>query len=462
MRGLPGRHAILWSALNGAAVALLTTCQCHPATGSGGGPSTPERIGRTSSPVQGSGSPNLASCEPLPPPSGSVVTVSPRQAGQLPRIVRRARQGETILLEDGTYDLDGGTLHFGTPGVTLRSRSGDRDAVVLDGRYATSEIVLVTASEVTIAEVTLARALHHPIHISPGDDGDIDGVRVYGVRIVDPGQQAIKVNQSPDESQFVDRGEVACSVIELTDAGRERVLEINGSCYTGGLDIHMARDWVVRDNHFEGFYCTRDLSEHAIHFWKGCRGSLVERNVIVDSARGIGFGMAAGGSGRRYQDLTSRGAPRADHYGGMVRNNVIVTQSADLFASESGADCGICMWSAQNASVVHNTVVAFGGEAFSSIEWRFPETSVNVWNNLVSHQLLPRDGASAQSGGNRDDATTSFFVDTSAERFDGHLRSATPAVNGGGVLEAGTCDRDMDGQLRDDHPDVGADEHGSP
>ena len=47
--------------------------------------------------------------------------------------------------------------------MTLRGQSGQRDAVVLDGNYVTTEIVQVVASDVTVADLTLREAWDHPI-----------------------------------------------------------------------------------------------------------------------------------------------------------------------------------------------------------------------------------------------------------------------------------------------------------
>ena len=59
------------------------------------------------------------SCSPLPPPSGTVIDVTPAQAGSLGSIIASARTGDTIRLADGTYVLSQ-ILVFRTPGVTLR------------------------------------------------------------------------------------------------------------------------------------------------------------------------------------------------------------------------------------------------------------------------------------------------------------------------------------------------------
>ena len=53
----------------------------------------------------------------------------------------------------------------------------------------------------------------------------------------------------------------------------------------GGVDAHAARGWTIRRNRIEGFWCPSGLSEHAIHFWSASRGTLVERNTIIDAAQ---------------------------------------------------------------------------------------------------------------------------------------------------------------------------------
>jgi uncharacterized repeat protein (TIGR01451 family) len=397
-------------------------------------------------------------CDPLPSPAGNVVHVYPSQAGQLGAIVEAAVSGDTILLHDGTYDLRGDYLWFGTPGVAMRSASGNREAVVIDGGYETAEIVNVHASNVTVADLTLKRAQDHPIHVVPPDDADIEGTLIYNVHIVDPGQQAIKINQNQAMTHFADRGEVACSHIELTDAGRQFVWQHNGSCYTGGVDGHRAWGWVVRDNVIQGFWCEEDLAEHAVHFWTGSRDTLVERNVLTDNARGVGFGLAESGDGRTYADDPCPDASYVGHYDGIVRNNFVFAARAELFSSEYGFDCGICLAQACSTQVVHNTV-ASTRPPFSSIEWRFSATNARIANNLVTHNLQERDGASATLAGNLTDAPLSLFVDGSGG--DLHLsQDASSAIDRGVPLAAGLCDDDIDGHPRPSGAgrDIGADE----
>ncbi len=393
-----------------------------------------------------------ADCEPLPPPSGTVVRVEPSQADELREIVAQAEPGTTILLADGYYDMSGGDtrhrLRFLTEGVTLRSESGNPEAVILDGGYGTDELVSIAASNVTIAEITLQRAYNHPIHVTGGAEGHITGVRLYRVRVIDPGQQGIKVNATA-EGHYADNGRIECSHVELTDDGRPHIRD---NCYTGGIDVHKARGWVVRRNTIVGFWCPSGLSEHGIHFWRQCRDTLVEDNVIVNCARGIGFGMASqpDANPRVYPDDPYPDAGYLDHIDGIIRNNFI-------FASINGFDSGISVWQARKVRIYHNTV-ASTVEPFSSIEWRFEATEVVLKNNLVTHVLMARNGAIADSAGNLEHADLSFFVDP--EAGDLHLRpqAAAAAIDHGVDLDPGECDEDIDGEPRQGPRDIGADE----
>ena len=235
-------------------------------------------------------------CAPLPPPSGSIVNVS--TVSQLENAVNSAVAGTTIRIADGTYNLNGAYLRIDVPNVTLRSASGNREAAILDGNYQTTEIIQIVASNVTIADLTLREAYYHPIHVMSGDAAHTLNTLIYNVHIVDPGEQAIKINPATS-GYYTDNGVIACSHIALTDAGRPH---IRNNCYTGGIDAHQARGWIIRDNLIEGFWCSSGLSEHGIHLWRGCRDTIVERNILRNNARGIGFGLTTDPGGRTYSD----------------------------------------------------------------------------------------------------------------------------------------------------------------
>jgi hypothetical protein len=395
-------------------------------------------------------------CPPLPPPTGDIVHVS--TVAELQEAVSNLTSNTTILIADGTYELHGDYLWFGTSGVTLRSTSGNREAVIIDGNYETNEIVHIAASNVTIADLTLKRAYDHPIHVAPPNDADIANTFIYNVHVIDPGQQAIKINQNEARTHFPDNGVVACSHIELTDEGRAHV---RNDCYTGGVDGHQARGWVIRDNVIEEFWCEHGLSEHGIHFWTGSRDTVVERNVLINNARGVGFGLGESDGGRVYDDNPCPSADYVGHFDGIIRNNFVFANRDVLFASDYGFDCGICLAQACGTQVPHNTVVSTDAP-FSSIEWRFSNTDAEITNNLVSHNLMQRNGGVASLEGNLENAPLSLFVDGAGG--DLHLAaSASSAIDQGISIAEGLCDDDIDGDPRPmgSAPDVGADEYGT-
>ncbi len=390
-------------------------------------------------------------CQPLPPPTGTIVAVS--TVGELQSAVNNATSGDTILIADGVYNLDGVYLRIDTPNVTLRAASGNREAVVLDGNYITTEIIQVVASNVTIADVTLREAYNHPIHVMTTAAGDTLNTIIYNVHLIDPGEQAIKINPAADNT-FPDDGLIACSHIELTDAGRPF---IRNKCYTGGIDAHQAEGWVIRDNLIEGFWCDNGMSEHAVHLWRGCRATLVERNVLNNNARGVGFGLASSGDARTYPDnpCPAAGGGYVDHYGGIIRNNFIFANQAGLFASAAGFDCGICLWQACGAQAFNNTVISTQAP-FSSIEWRFDNTDVAIRNNLVSHNLRDRGGTAVLSN-NVQNAPLTLFID--GNNGDLHLlQTAVSAIDQAVTLAEVADDVDGNGRYSGAAPDIGADE----
>ncbi len=365
-------------------------------------------------------------CPALPAASGNIVNVS--SVSQLENAVNTATSGDTVLIANGTYDLNGVYLRVDTPNVTLRSASGVRDAVILDGNYITTEIIQVVESNVAIADITLREAYNHPIHVMTGSSDTLNTL-IYNVHIVDPGEQAIKIN--PAGSGYPNNGTIACSHIELTDTGRP---SIRNNCYTGGIDAHQAQGWTVRDNLIEGFWCSTGLSEHGVHMWNNSRDTVVERNELVNNARGVGFGLGSSG-----------------HSGGIIRNNMIHVMQ----------DVGIGLESSPNTRVYNNTV--FTENYFNSIEYRFGATSgIEIINNVTNQAIVSRDGGSGTVQNNVTNAQSSWFV--SATTGDLHLvsDSISSVIDQGQTLASVSDDFDGDSRPIGSAPDIGADEYGIP
>lgn len=420
------------------------------ATGGAGGAGTGGAgTGGTGGAGTGGVAGGVGDCDPLPAPTGTVLNVKPSDAANLHGMVQGAAAGTTIVLADGTYVIQS-TLQLAKAGLTLRGASDDPTKVVIDGNYKVNELVAISASDVTVAQLTLTRAVHHPIHAyPPGVGTDVKNTRIYRTRITDSGQQFVKVNPNGTQPGYIDDGRIECSEFVMTAAGRPNVEKCCGGCYTGGIDVHAGWKWVVRNNRFEGIYCdTGGLAEHAVHFWKGSRDTLVENNVIINCARGIGFGLSGGVGDRVYPDNPNGGVKLA-HYDGIIRNNVI-------FADIPYYDTGIELHIAKQPKVFHNTVISTSAATgfFSSIDYRFPETFAVIQNNLT-RKITKRDGAQGTVDHNLENTPLNLFVNVGQ---DFHLTAAaTQAIDQGvAVPEAGV---DLDGEPHTKGaPDLGADE----
>ncbi len=395
-----------------------------------------------------------AGCDPLAVPAGAT-TLTPADADRLPALVRAAAPGSTFLLADGVYKMTGADeasrrIQIAAPGVTLRGASGGAASVTIDGEYRTNELVTIHASDVTLAHLTLTHAVDHLVHVTPMAS-DVTGVRLFDLNLFDGGEQFVKVNPDGARTAFVDRGTLECSRFQLTDAGRPHVERDPGGCYTGGIDAHAARGWVVRKNVFSDLYCAGEgLAEHAVHFWSGSKGTLVERNVILGCARGIGFGLGESGAGRVYADDPAPGAGYVGHYDGLIRNNVV-------YADHAWFDTGIGLEQAREVRVLHNTVTAGPAASgfYSGIDARFSGSVVFLANDLA-RRITIRDGAAVERHGDLETDALDLFVDPAAG--DLHLRASAAAAIDRGSAQA-DAGLDLDGEAHDrGAPDLGADE----
>ncbi len=384
-------------------------------------------------------------CGPMTLNTAGATTVTPAQADELDQIVFDATEGTTLLLEDGTYAIDA-ILQVRRAGITIASASRDASRVIIDASYTVPEAFAISASNVTLAHITITRAVDHLVHAYTTGSDNITGLMLYDVTLIDSGEQFVKVNPGGGGG-YIDNGRITCSRFLMTDEGRSHVEPCCGGCYTGGIDVHAGYDWEVDRNRFEGIYCDNGLAEHAIHFWKGSVHTTIQRNLIVDCARGIGLGLEGGSGERVYPEGT--GEPHA-HYGGNVNNN-------GIWAATPRFDTGIEIHDTPGAFVAHNTVVHAPSATgfYSSIDARFSATSAHLVNNLVV-RITSRDNATLMQDTNLEQASPDWLADPAA--FDFHLTSdATDAIDHGTPrIDLGL---DLDGEPHDHGaPDIGADE----
>ncbi|MFN8179577.1 MAG: right-handed parallel beta-helix repeat-containing protein [bacterium] len=368
---------------------------------------------------------------------------------QLESAVAAANSGSgdaTILLVDGTYNV---TSAFGLvlshDGITIKSVSGNRNAVVLQGDGmlggSVSHIFQVTADDVTIQDMTLRNVANHTIQVHGETPYGADRTVIKNLVLRDTGEQMIKISYRDGESVGSDGGLVEGCLFEYT-AG------IGPQYYIGGIDGHLASNWVVRGNTFKSIRSPGpSVAEHAVHFWSESSNTLVERNLIIDCDRGIGFGLG-----------TTRG-----HIGGIIRNNMIFHR--DL-GGDYG-DVGIELETATGAQVLNNTIYLLEGGAPGGIAVRYAaSTGVTVANNLIrvasgAPGVWLRDGATVTQATNVTNAQASWFVDP----VNGDLHLSGTNITG--VVDAasptGAVANDFDGGARPVGPasDVGADEVGA-
>jgi len=387
---------------------------------------------------------------PLPPPDATFTIINVNTSQQLADASWNLSSNEAIVIAPGTYHLDAVSFPNGVDGrltvgrfgaepiqnIQIRGASGNPADVVILGAGMLDAIVpfgfqVFTATDVVIADLTIGNVYYHALAVQ-GDQG-AQRVRVYHARLFDAGQQIVKGTPGADD--------VTIEYSELfTTAGAVNHPEgaPPGSCYTNAIDGVTSDRWIVRDNLIHDIWCQdQSLAGPAVLLWQGSVDTIVERNTILDSSRGIALGLISAD----------------DHAGGIVRNNFIRWNAAAPYA----VDVPIYTTS-PNAKVLHNTALTVGRYP-NAVEVRYQgATGVEVLNNLLDAAIQPRDGAMPTVAGNLGDAVPSWFLDM--DGGDLHLApDAVPALDQ--VTRLADAIDDFDGQVRPADPgqaDIGADE----
>ena len=213
--------------------------------------------------------------------------------------------------------------------------------------------------------------------------------------------------------------------------------------YTGGIDIHKAVNWTVRDNLFKYIRAPDDYAEHAIHFYKRntsrAQNVVIERNVILNCDRGIGFGLGSWADG---------------HEGGtsVIRNNFVYNDGTGPYT-----DVGIGLESASSVKVDNNTVVV---PYWAPIEYRFSGSSNLVFrNNLVNGNITARDGAPGPSRSNNQESVQTWWF-RNLTNADLRIKpGVTSVIDKGCAILDFAGDIDGDARPAGGAWDIGADEY---
>jgi hypothetical protein len=367
---------------------------------------------------------------------------------ELQAAMRNLRNGDTILLADGAYNLTGHPTINGRNNVTIRGARGSTNVVLLgkgmDNRNHGGVIhgVWSNGTNSTIAHLTIRDTYDNPIIFN----SPAQSPRVYCVRLINAGSQFIKSNPTDVNAGLgVNNGVVEYCWFEYT--GNPPNDHGAGIGYFNGISAHAAGNWIVRGNLFKNLH-NPDGSAYpwnpSVLFWRNSSNTVTEQNIFINVDRAIAYGL-------------DNSVPYRDHTGGAIRNNFVSLAPGFLSPERKrSSDGSIIVWNSPETQVDHNTLLLNNNE-FYAIEFRFANTrNATARNNLADAPIHLRDDAAAAMSGNLLTATAAFFVNPAAG--DLHLLpAATNVINKAAPVN--TVTNDFDGQLRPaTNPDIGADE----
>lgn len=359
---------------------------------------------------------------PLPPPDPAVYTIiHVDSAQQLADACWNLASNQAIVIAPGTYDLAtvdfpngvDGRLTVGRFGaatisnIQIRGASGNPADVLIRGGGMLDPSVpygfqVFTARDVLIADLGVGEVYYHAIGIE-GTQGARD-IRLYNLHAYDAGQQIIKGSGAGADDVRVEFSQVYYRVGAVAHPHGSPP----GSCYTNGIDVTGGDRWIIRDNRIARIRCQDGtLAGPSILIWQGASDTVIERNTLLDSSRGIALGLVS----------------PSDHSGGIIRNNVI------SWNADAGYAVDVPIYTTSpNARILHNSARTAGRYA-NAVEVRFAgAVNIEVAGNLTDAAIIGRNGATPMLSGNLTQAQDGWYVDAAA----GDLRltaSAQPAMN---------------------------------
>ncbi|GFD66839.1 right-handed parallel beta-helix repeat-containing protein [Alteromonas sp. KUL106] len=290
-----------------------------------------------------------------------------------------------ILVDDGVYK-NSSNITISRDNITIRSISNNPAHVVLSGsgmeKKSPVEVIFdISASNVTLSGITLRNVSHHLIQVRA--EKGVDFFLLDNCILEDSYQQQLKVS-GKDNGEYSDFGVIKNSRFEYT-AG------VAPNYYVGGIDAHRARGWIVSNNIFLNIASPAEkVAEHAIHFWKHSFDNIVINNVIINSDRGIGFGL---------------GNNKNQSKGGIIAFNTISHDNPD----HTFADVGISLESSPQ-TIVRDNQIYLNSNYPNAIEYRFPNTqSVIIKNNITNKSIVARDGADGITLANKSAGTFEYY-----------------------------------------------------
>lgn len=305
-------------------------------------------------------------------------TVNVASSQALHKAVKEANQrgGDTkIIIAEGIYQL-GNTINITADHIALMSASGDPALTVLQGAgmkpsKRVNNLIRVTGKHFVFSGLTGEAAPNHIIQIV--GEANADNALIEHCILQDAYEQIIKVSHRASSNIAADKGIIRDCTFGYTQG-------IGPQYYIGGIDMHLGRDWVIESNQFIGIASPGNrVAEHAIHLWNNTQDNKVLDNIIINSDRGIGFGMAARGN-----------------KGGLIADNIIYHADND----HPNADAGIILETSPGTQVENNWLIQHHDYP-NAIEYRFKATrEVNITNNGTNKRIRERNHGQADVNNN--------------------------------------------------------------
>lgn len=360
-------------------------------------------------------------CEPLGKQlSGDPIIV--KTSGELRAAVSAAIPNREILVRSGRYYLSG-PIEVTMPGVVVRSESGVRDSVVIEGGgFGGAEYgFIVRQGNFTLGDLTIVTFQNSGLLIQPS--GATSNYRIHNVAVINSGPVALTAR--PNGHALADLT-VECSYFGWDLRGSDKI----------GLLADSSVSMIVRDSRFVRV-SSFDGSAAAIVAGPGTRDLLIERNMFIDCDKAMVIG-----------DTTDAGG---EVTGVTVRSNMI--------KGGNDNESGIVLSRVTDGSVTHNTIYSPQGRSNWSIELRYlPVGQVALIDNLADEPVAIRDGEDPIiNGGNITNITAQSFRDASTG--DLHLVAGSPAIDA--ALNPLSTDIDCQ-NVQGVAGDVGADEYSAP
>ena len=379
---------------------------------------------------------------PLSLPTGPVTRVT--TVAELFAAADSIQPGGTILVADGHYRMPR-YLELHTDNVTLRSASGLRDRVVLDGAGSRhGELVGISnCSGVTVSDLTIQNIKWNGFKIN--SNSHATRVTIRNCVIHNIWQRGVKgpaVDKRERGAFWPEDCRIQYCLFyndrpkQYSDDPADTVDNFRGN-YVGGIDAMHAKGWVISDNVFVGIHGRTGEGRGAVFLWNESQDCVVERNMIIDCDSGICLGNHYRAEETRWHDR-----------GCIVRNN-FVTRCPEV---------GILTAHTRRCRVIHNTI----HDPASRLErliWVLDDNDgLLVANNLLSGPDIRVTGSGeiVQQHNVAAKDLSDMFVDALA----GHLRlSGQPAVD---VPRNDLAPDDIAGRPRPARANPGAHEFAAP